>query len=239
MLSKSQAKAFFLIGTAVCSLTFIGLTIDTFQKIPKQTHSANLTPEVIRGKHLFDKNNCMGCHTILGEGAYYAPELTKVFERRGEGFIKAMLKDPEAMYPGNRKMTNYHFNDQQINDLVQFFKWIGQIDLNGFPAKPDLVKTASPNSVGSTPLTETLVKIENRPQIFNQTCVACHSLQGQGGNVGPALDGEGSRRDSAFLRSWLQDPLAVKSDSKMPKLPLSENEINELVAFLSQLKEGK
>jgi hypothetical protein len=30
MLSKSAARTFFLLGTAVCSLAFVGLTIDTF-----------------------------------------------------------------------------------------------------------------------------------------------------------------------------------------------------------------
>lgn len=230
MLSKSQAKAFFLIGTAVCTTIFVGLTIDTFQRIPAQTRSVNLTAAVARGKHLFDKNNCMGCHTILGEGAYYAPELTKVYERRGEGFIKAQLKNPEAMYPGGRKMTNYHFSDAEISDLTEFLKWIGQIDLNGFPAKPDLAPSAFVNASEIT---------ENRPQIFTQTCKACHSLRGQGGAVGPALDGVGSRRNADYLRSWLLDPVAVKPDSKMPKLPLSETELNELVTYLSQLKEGK
>jgi nitric oxide reductase subunit C len=53
----------------------------------------------------------MGCHTLLGEGAYYAPELTKVYERRGPAFIRAMLRDPEAMYPGQRKMQNYDFTE--------------------------------------------------------------------------------------------------------------------------------
>lgn len=238
MLSKSQAKAFFLVGTALCSVAFIGLTIDTFQRIPAQTNEQNLTAEAIRGKHLFDKNNCMGCHTILGEGAYYAPELTKVYERRGEAFIKAMLKDPEAMYPDQRKMVKYDFTEQEMTDLVEFFKWIGNIDLNGFPPKPDLVKTVSATATGETELYNTMVETNNRPQIFNQVCVACHSLQGQGGAVGPALDTIGSQRDSLFLKTWLQDPLSIKSDSKMPKLPLSSEEITELVAFLSQLKEG-
>lgn len=76
MLTKSQAKKFFLIGTVLCSAAFVLLTIDTFRRIPKQTNQSEMTPEIIRGKHLFDRNNCMGCHTILGEGAYYAPELT-------------------------------------------------------------------------------------------------------------------------------------------------------------------
>lgn len=223
MLSKSQAKAFFLIGTGVCFAAFIGLTLDTFKRMPSQTKQEKMTAEVIRGKHLFDRNNCMGCHTILGEGAYYAPELTKVFERRGEAFIKAMLKDPQAMYPDSRKMTNYHFTDQEISDLTEFLKWIGEMDLNGFPPKPDL----APSTVAG-----------KQPQMFKQVCVSCHSIRGQGGQVGPALDGVGSRRDANFLKAWLENPLAVKADSKMPKFPLTESEINELVTYLSELKEG-
>ena len=125
MLSKSQAKAFFILGTAAFSAIFVGLTIDTFQRIPKQTNANELTESAIRGKHLFDSKNCMGCHTIMGEGAYYAPELTKVLDRRGEAFVKAMLKDPEAMYPGQRKMVNYHLSDQEIEDLTAFLTWVG------------------------------------------------------------------------------------------------------------------
>ena len=81
-----------------------------------------------------------------------------------------------------------------------------------------------------------LAEISNRPQVFNQLCIACHALGGQGGNVGPALDGVGSRRDADYIARWLHDPPAMKADSKMPKLPLSEAQIRELVAFLSQLK---
>lgn len=227
MLSKSQAKSFFLLGTAVCAAAFIGLTIDTFQKIPAQTNSQNLTPEAIRGKHLWDKNNCMGCHTIMGEGAYYAPELTKVISRRGEAFVKSMLKDPQKMYPNERKMVNYHFTDQEISDLTEFLKWIGKIDLNGFPAQTEMEKQAN------------LAAGPSKPIIFNQVCVACHSVQGQGGNVGPALDGVGTKYDNEYLAKWLKDPMAVKADSKMPKLPLTDSELAELVTYLSQLKGGK
>jgi nitric oxide reductase subunit C len=236
MLTKSQAKAFFIIGTALFSLIFVGLTIDTFQRIPTQTKSENLSPEVIRGKHLFDKSNCMGCHTIMGEGAYYAPELTKVFERRGEAFIKAMLKDPEAMYPGQRKMTNYKFTDQEIHDLYAFLKWIGEMDLNGFPPKPDLNRTAAPNADSSSIGEAAIVKTVDRPNVFNQMCVACHSLGGQGGQIGPALDNIGATRNKDYIIRWLKNPLEIKPDSKMPKLPLSDEDITELAAFLSTQK---
>ncbi|MCB1191919.1 MAG: cytochrome c [Leptospiraceae bacterium] len=133
MLSKSQAKFFFVGGTLLFTLIFLGLTVDTMKKIPAQTNSENLTEEVKAGKKLWDKNNCMGCHTLLGEGAYYAPELTKSYERRGEGWLKVFLKDPETFYPGQRKMVKYNFTDTEIDSLIAFLKWIGEIDLNGFP----------------------------------------------------------------------------------------------------------
>ena len=231
MLSKSQARAFFLAGTAVSVLAFVGLTIDTVSRIPAQTKEENITPAVKRGKHLWDANNCRGCHTLFGEGAYYAPELTKVMERRGEIFIRSMLKDPQAMYPGQRKMKNYNFKDEEISDLVAFLEWCGHVDLNGFPPKADLM----PVAIASGTVTNTA----NRPQIFNQVCVACHAMDGQGGAVGPALDTVGDRYSQADLRRWLADPQAYKPGTTMPKLPLSAEEIAELAAFLGQKKVQK
>ncbi len=229
MLSKKAARLFFLTGTALCSLAFVGLTVDTFQRIPAQTRADRLTPAAVRGKHLWDGNNCMGCHTLMGEGAYYAPELTRVYRRRGPDFIRAMLRDPEAMYPGQRRMVNYHFTPAQIEDLVAFLQWVDGMDLNGFPAAPTLNAVAAP---GGAPVATTT----NRPQVFNQLCVACHRLGGQGGAVGPALDGVGARLDAAYLERWLHNPQGVKPGTAMPRLPLSEPQVRELVAFLSQLR---
>ncbi|OFZ30684.1 MAG: nitric oxide reductase [Bdellovibrionales bacterium RIFCSPHIGHO2_01_FULL_40_29] len=236
MFSKSQAKAFFLVGTGLCAGAFILLTIDTLKRIPKQTYSQNLTDEAIRGKHLFETNNCAGCHTILGEGAYYAPELTKVYERRGESFIESMLRDPEAMYPGQRKMVQYKFTDSEIKDLIAFFKWIGEMDLNGFPAKPDVMRPAVQTEALPEHMVSETAKLV-RPKVFDQMCTACHSVRSQGGTVGPALDGVGTRRDLAYIKQWLISPTSLKSDSKMPKMPLSDQDISELTSYLSQLKE--
>lgn len=136
MFSKRGAKLFFFIGTAFFASIFVALTVDTFNKLPERTHTVNLTSDVIRGKHLWEKNNCMGCHTLLGEGAYYAPELTKVYVTKGPDTIKMMLTDPEQVYPGARKMVKYNMNEEDKNAMVAFFKWVSEIDTNGFPAKP-------------------------------------------------------------------------------------------------------
>jgi len=137
MLSKSQARAFFLGGTILSFAVFIALSWHTLSKeVPKNTNAQNLTPEVIEGKKIWEANNCMGCHTILGEGAYYAPELTRVYERRGEGYIKAVLMSKTPWSPRQRKMVAYGFSEKEADDLVAFFKWINATNLNGFPAKP-------------------------------------------------------------------------------------------------------
>lgn len=228
MLSKSAARAFFLWGTLLSSGVFVALTVDTFRRIPDQTNAGDITPQVAAGKDLWDRSNCMGCHTLLGEGAYYAPELTRVYQRRGPVFIEAMLRDPEAMYPGRRRMVTYDFDDAEIASLVAFLEWVGRMDLNGFPPEPTLNPVAVPSETASAG-----VAGDNRPQVFNQLCIACHSLDGAGGAVGPPLDDVGERLGADYIRGWLRDPLAVRPDSRMPKLPLSEGQIDEIVAFLT------
>jgi nitric oxide reductase subunit C len=231
VLSKSQARSFFIVATGGFSLVFLGLTVDTVRQVPARSNEDQMTPQVMLGRELWDRNNCMGCHTILGEGAYYAPELTKAVERRGEEWLKVFLKDPEAMFPGKRKMTNYHFTAEEIDGIVAFLDWIGKIDTNGFPAKPDLRGPAvgMVANTGGDPHA-------GAPAKFGTVCVACHSLGGQGGNVGPALDHVASRYTQDKLDAWLADPTAVKPGTAMPNLQLATDEREELVRWLMTLQ---
>lgn len=132
MLSKSQARAFFLGGTLVTFLIFIGLTVYSMMPANDQTNHEKITAQVIRGKHLWEANNCMGCHSIMGEGGYYAPELTKVVERKGEPIIKAILTSPVPWAPNGRKMVAYKMSEVDAEAMIAYLKWIGELDLNGF-----------------------------------------------------------------------------------------------------------
>ena len=223
------------------------------RQVPEQTRAKNITPAVAREKHPWDTNNCMGCHTLLGEGAYYAPELTKVYERRGAAWMDVFLKDPQAMFPGQRKMVKYKFSDQDRQDLIAFFKWIGEMDLNGFPPRPSrdlnagLPAQVTPPAPPSTradapaprpttqPSSQAAARVAAAPAMpvkLQQLCVACHMLGGKGGRVGPALDGVGKKYNVASLRKWLEDPQGVKPGTAMPKLPFTAQELDQMVAFL-------
>jgi nitric oxide reductase subunit C len=230
MLSKSQARGFFLGGTLFFSLIFVLLTVDTLREIPARQNSDQLTESVVRGKMIWDSENCMGCHTILGEGAYYAPELTRVVERRGRPWLEIFLKDPDAMYPGQRRMVQYDFSDEQIADVIDFFEWIGNIDTNGFPPEPDLAPEIAVVSVQPS------AAAAPQPAYFATVCIACHAVGGNGGTVGPALDGVGTRLSVSELDIRLKDPNTVKPGTAMPNLGLPDATRAELVQWLSSLR---
>ncbi len=240
MLSKSQARAFFLGGTVVVSALFLALSWHTVtQTVPEQTNEKDLTEAVVRGKEIFDSNNCMGCHTILGEGAYYAPELSRVYTRRGPEWIKVFIRDPQAMFPGERKMTKYDFSEQQLDDLVAFFAWIDKIDLNGFPPEPIykeepqvIVKEVYVNAPQNATAPVAAVA---QPEKFAALCISCHVVGGKGGNVGPALDGIGAKFDADYLDKWLADPQSIRPGTTMPKMPMTDAERAEIVTYLSGL----
>lgn len=231
MLSKSQARAFFLTATAGFSGVFLWLTVDSMGAIPNQSHEELMSDGVVRGKTIWEQNNCMGCHTILGEGAYYAPELTRAYSRRGPEWLRMFLRDPQSMYPGQRKMVQYHFSESQINDVISFLKWIGEIDTNGFPADPDMAPMSTTQASMAT-----TSKAQDAPPYFTSVCQACHTVAGSGGTVGPALDGVANRYSRDSLDQWLQNPQAIKPGTTMPNLNLDEQTRTQLVDWLMTQK---
>jgi len=139
MLSKKQAKTFFLGGTVLFFLIFLVMTIHSLTVgIPENTNADKITEQVKHGKLLWEENNCMGCHTLMGEGAYYAPELTRVYSRRGGEYIRIVLNYEGGWGPNGRKMVEYDFTEEEVNDIIAFFEWMDNVYLNGFPAEPSI-----------------------------------------------------------------------------------------------------
>jgi len=131
--TSQMARNIFYGGTVFFVLLFAALIFHTEQRIPERSKSAAITPAVVRGKHIWETNNCIGCHTLLGEGAYFAPELGNVYTRRGPEFIKAWIKSQPTGTPGRRQMPNFHLNDQQLDDMVEFLKWTNGVDTEKWP----------------------------------------------------------------------------------------------------------
>ncbi|HQR53578.1 MAG TPA: cytochrome c [Burkholderiales bacterium] len=128
-----MARNIFYGGTVFFVLLFVAIIFDTENRIPERSNSAEITPAVVRGKHLWETRNCIGCHTLLGEGAYFAPELGNVYQRRGPDFIKAWIKAQPTGAPGRRQMPQFNFTEAQLDDLVEFFKWTNGVNTEKWP----------------------------------------------------------------------------------------------------------
>ena len=48
--------------------------------------------------------------------------------------------------PNGRQMVAYNMTEKEAEDVVAFFKWIGEIDLNGFGEVVGVNRTISPLS---------------------------------------------------------------------------------------------
>jgi nitric oxide reductase subunit C len=132
--TSQAARNIFYGGTAFFVLLFAALILHTESRIPERsTAKAPITEAVVRGKHIWETRNCIGCHTLLGEGAYFAPELGNVYKRRGPDFIKAWMQAQPTGAPGRRQMPNFHLNEQQLGDLVEFLKWTNGVDTENWP----------------------------------------------------------------------------------------------------------
>ena len=99
---------------------------------------------VDHGKLTVQARNCMNCHTLLGNGAYYAPDLTKAWldpgwgnEQARELLMTMFLKDPPAnarTFGTGRRMPNQNLTDDEVRAVIAYLKWMSAIDTNGFPA---------------------------------------------------------------------------------------------------------
>ena len=128
--TKGMARNIYYGGAVFFFLIFVALTFDTVSGLSKTDNSENITEQVAAGKRLWEKNDCIGCHTLLGEGAYFAPELGNVYTRFGEsteaikGFIKSRPKNGVA---NRRSMPQFNLNEEELEAIAQFLKYVDGI----------------------------------------------------------------------------------------------------------------
>ncbi|CAH0137309.1 c-type cytochrome [Pseudomonas sp. B21-054] len=215
-MNKRQTRSFALISTAIAAVVFLGMTVDSHRQFPKLTNAQQITPEVTRGKDVWHEYNCINCHTLFGEGAYYAPDLTKITQQRGTPYLTAFLKDPSKFYDEQRHrrlMPNLKLNDEEIAALIAFMDWVSKVDNQGWPPRPILVTGTSIPGMDLTVAQQNVASGNQPPAarpvsgkedpialgeaLFRTTatpvCSACHSIAPGVNLAGPTLAGLAAR----------------------------------------------
>jgi len=91
--------------------------------------------EAQRGERAFGEGGCGGCH-VVGKVSS-GPDLTGVLERHGKEsakWVAEFIKNPSKKYEEayvkgminyfNLKMPNQHMSEEEIKDIIEYFKWI-------------------------------------------------------------------------------------------------------------------
>ena len=206
-MTKTSTRRFFFIGTALFTLVFIGLTLHTHSTIASRTHSDAITDEVAAGLKVWGRYNCENCHTLLGEGAYYAPDLTQIVSQRGPVYLAQFLANPSQFYSEEkhgRLMPTLGLSQQEIAQVIAFLGWVEKIDTNGWPPRPILVSGVAVRGLPGVAASPAAGTASARGQaLFNAAaaCSTCHAVADDRVLVGPSLMGVASRAQQRLADS--------------------------------------
>jgi nitric oxide reductase subunit C len=233
-MSNRTAFWIFFWGTLSSAVLFLYLTFDTHKQVETLSHADRLSEAVVAGKRIFEKYNCNDCHTILGFGGYYAPDLTRVVYRIGLEGVRFRIQDPHSAFARSwRKMPMQNVTDNELADLVAFFIWVGEIDNGDWPPQDSKgrLTRAEERLIAGAGLSPGASVFQTRG------CMNCHSLHGKGGTSGPALDTIGRKLNKEQIEHYVRDPQSVNPKAVMPpQKELSENELEAVAGFLANLK---
>lgn len=208
-MNNRQARHFAVASTGIAALVFLILTVDSHRQFPELTNADELTPEISLGKDVWHDNNCINCHTLFGEGAYYAPDLTKIAQHRGEAYLTAYMKNPSNFYDEQkhrRLMPKQDLSDDDIAHLIDFLDWVSKVDNQGWPPRPIYVTGTLMReggaAAGESPAYDARpVRPDSDPRalgeaLFNTAspaCNACHSTRPGADMAGPSIAGLSTR----------------------------------------------
>lgn len=224
-MDTKSARNLFIYGTTFFMLLLIILTADTMKQMNKRTPP--ITDKVRKGKMVWHKYDCIGCHTILGNGSYFAPDLTRTAKFKPHDYLVKWLMNPKAIKP-DAQMPVLGITETEAEELVELLEWVSKVDTNGWPPNPILASAMVSGAKELTP----------GQRIYQENkCSTCHTINGIGGTVGPDLTHVAQRRDRDWIYRHFKDPRSVVPGSVMPSYGhLLEEELQALTDFIMTLQ---
>ena len=179
-------------------------------------------PELARGHQIFETVGCRGCHKLGGEGGILGPELDKVGARRSPDWLRKHFLSPASVTPGSG-MPPQKLEEKDLEAITLFMLSQTGEAAPGYYAS---MKVIPNSSLGL--------------RLFQQKgCIGCHTVDGKGGTVGPALDDVGVRRTPEWIIQHFRDPQNVSPGTVMPRFGFTEYEARALAEFVLHLRDQK
>lgn len=117
---------------------------------------------------------------------------------------------------------------------------VAQAALNNFSTRPGKgVNVARPDLTTKPEQVAEMVELGKRLYSNKYGCNGCHSIGDEGGKVGPALDRAGFRLNGTWIYRWVKNPQAMKTETRMPALGLSDADAKAVTMYLGTLRAAK
>jgi mono/diheme cytochrome c family protein len=180
-----------------------------------------LPGRVNEGRALFEKRQCIKCHSIQGKGGNIGPDLgRRGLYRNLVEFAAALWNKAPAMLRAMklRKFTVPQLNGEEMADIVAYLR---SFQYFGEPGNPD----------------------RGRQLLWEKQCLNCHSLDGRGGKRAPDLaitKGRGSPA-AVIAALWSHGNLMTESapERSLSWPQLKSDEVAHLMAFYERSTRSK
>jgi len=115
-----------------------------------------------------------------------------------------------------------------------------QVAVNNFSTRPGKGVSVSRPDL-TTPPAQIGEFVERGKRLYENKygCNGCHSLAGEGGKIGPALDRAGFRLNGTWVYRWLKNPQAMDAHTRMPALGLNDADAKAVTLYVGTLRAEK
>ena len=176
---------------------------------------------------VFQRYKCYECHRFNGYGGTLAPDLSYEGSRAQRKWIADFLKNPQTIRPTLiLRMPQFNMTDKETSILAEYLSLAVQ--------KPGV----DPESVDARQFTPAMASKGKELYEVKYQCQACHTIGATGGYVGPNLNNAGNWLTPAWIEAWLRNPQALQPDSIEPRRNFTDEEVQEITAYLMTLRAG-
>lgn len=190
-----------------------------------------------KGRELIEQYGCYGCHKIEGWDHLQkpGPSLEKITAKTNIEWMKNWIWSPHSFNPKSKMPAFF----MQANNSAPEYMEKNEAEVNAMAEL--LVRQAKPYKPFATYKGGSTEK--GKELIETVGCVGCHMVEGidekwnaTGNRKGTYLTGTGSKVDPDWLVSWLKKPSHYQEDTVMPSFRLTDQEANDITAYLMSLK---
>jgi mono/diheme cytochrome c family protein len=190
----------------------------------------DLAPTLTKGLAMFENLGCHGCHPAEGfrESAKVGPELTRIANKVEPAWLVQWIQNPPS-YLRHTRMPNFGLSKEQATAIAAYLLTKSEPD-------PPVPGRYNP---GASP--------ERGKQVFERVgCLGCHTMrtvyeekaprsffQLTGRDFAPDLSTVATKiKDPQWLFRWLKNPKAIRPQTPMPNLRLTDEEASAVTRFL-------